>query len=107
MSLGRHPLNIWVFVANVTNEFILGMDILRAYDAPMDLGRETLHLAEEELSLWSLGAGPRPSSLIVAKDQVIPAQCEGIVLARLDSPLGVENGLLEPSRRPTRLKEST
>jgi hypothetical protein len=41
--------------------------------------------------------GPRPSSLIVAKDQVIPAQCEGIVMAKLESPLGVENGLAEPS----------
>jgi hypothetical protein len=28
---------------------------------------------------------------------VIPEQCEGIVMARLESPLGVENGLVEPS----------
>jgi hypothetical protein len=38
----------------------------------------------------------------VAEDQVIPAQCEGIVMARLESPLGVESGLVElsPQARP-------
>jgi hypothetical protein len=41
--------------------------------------------------------GARPSSLVVAEDQVIPAQCEGLVMAGLESPLGVENGLVEPS----------
>jgi hypothetical protein len=40
---------------------------------------------------------PQPSSLVVAKDQVIPAQCEGVVMARLESPLGVENGLVDPN----------
>jgi hypothetical protein len=33
----------------------------------------------------------------VVKDQEIPAQCEGIVIAGLESPFGVENGLVEPS----------
>jgi hypothetical protein len=96
LTLGRRPLKIWVFVANITNEFILGLDILRAYNASVDIGLQTLRLAEEEVSLWSPGAGPRPSSLVVAKDQVIPALCEGIVMARLESPLGVENGLVKP-----------
>jgi hypothetical protein len=73
------------------------MDILRAYDATVDTGRQTLSLAEEEVSLWSPGEGPRPSGLVVAKDQVISAQCEGIMMARLESPLGVESGLAELS----------
>jgi hypothetical protein len=96
LTLGRRPLKILVFVADIT-EFILGLDILRAYDASVDIGRQTLCLAEEEVSLWSPGAGFRPSSLVVAKDQVIPARCDGIILARFESPLGVENGLVEPS----------
>jgi hypothetical protein len=90
-------LKIWVFVADTTNEFILGLDILRAYNASVDIGRQTLRLAEEEISLWSPGAGPRPSSLVVAKDQVIPAQCEKIVMARMENLLRVENGLVEPN----------
>jgi hypothetical protein len=67
----------------------------------VDIGRQTLRLAEEEVSLWSPGAGQSPSSLVVAKDQIIPAQCEGIVMARLQSHLGVENGLVEPSPQET------
>jgi hypothetical protein len=97
LTLGRLPLRMWLFVANITDELILGLDILRAYDASVDIGRQKLRLAEEEVSLWSPGAGPRPSSLIVAKDHVIPAQCEGIVMARMESPLGVENSLVEPN----------
>jgi hypothetical protein len=75
----------------------LGLDILRAYDATVDIGRQILRLAEEEVSLWSPGEWPRPSSLLVAEDQVIHAECEGIVMARLESPLGVESGLVELS----------
>jgi hypothetical protein len=83
LILGRRPLRMRVFITNITNEFILGLDILCTYDASVDLGRQTPHLAEEELSLWNQGAGPHPSSLVVAKDQVIPAKCEGILMARL------------------------
>jgi hypothetical protein len=88
LTLGRRPLLMWVFAANITDELILGLDILRAYDASVDIGRQTLRLAGEEVSLWSPGAEPRPSSLVVAKDHV---------MARMESPLGVENGLVEPN----------
>jgi hypothetical protein len=40
---------------------------------------------------------PQPSSLVVANDQVIPAQRNGVVMARLESPFRVVNGLVEPS----------
>jgi hypothetical protein len=33
----------------MTNEFTLRMDILRAYDAAVDIGRQTLRLPEEEV----------------------------------------------------------
>jgi hypothetical protein len=51
---------MWIFIADITNEFILGLDILRADDAFVDIGRQTLRLAEEEVSLRSPGAGPVP-----------------------------------------------
>jgi hypothetical protein len=59
LNLGRHLLKIWVFVANITKGFILGLDILRAYNASVDIGRQTLRLAEEKVSLWSPRVGPR------------------------------------------------
>jgi hypothetical protein len=86
LILERCHVKMWVFFASITDELILGLDILRAYDAPVDIGRQKLHLAEEVISLWRPGAGPCPSSLVVAKDHVIPAQCEGIVMARMESP---------------------
>jgi hypothetical protein len=33
----------------------------------------------------------------VAKDKLILAQCEGLVMAKLEIPFGVEIGLVEPS----------
>jgi hypothetical protein len=97
VTLGQRPLNILVLVANITSGFILGLDTLRPYDATADVGRQSLRTAEEKVSLRSPGAGPRPYSPVVTKDQVIPARCEGIVMARTERPLGVESGLVEPS----------
>jgi hypothetical protein len=96
LNPGQRPLKFWAFVANITNEFILRLDILRAYSPSMDLGRQALRMVEEEVSLWNPGVGSRPSRLVVAKDQVIPEQCEGILIARLESPLGLEHCLVEP-----------
>jgi hypothetical protein len=47
LTQGRRPLKIWVFIANITDEFILGLDILPAYDASVDLGHQILGLREE------------------------------------------------------------
>jgi hypothetical protein len=60
VTLGRDPLTILVFAAGVTNELIMRLDILRTYNASVDLGSQNLRLEGEELSLWSPGAGPRP-----------------------------------------------
>jgi hypothetical protein len=95
LTLGRHPLKMWVFVANITNELILGLNILCMHDASVDLWRQMLRLAEEKV--WSPNMGPWPSSLVVANDEVIPAQCEGVVMAQLGNPIEVENGLVELS----------
>jgi hypothetical protein len=61
----------------------------------VDLGRQILRLADEEISLCSPCAGPRPSSVVVAKDELMPAKCEGIRMARSDMPLEVESSLVE------------
>lgn len=51
LTLEQHPLKIWGFVTSITNEFILGLNILHAYDASVDQGCQTLHVAEEQVSL--------------------------------------------------------
>jgi hypothetical protein len=44
LTLGRRALSIWVFVTEITDELILGLDVLRAYNASLDLGRHLLRL---------------------------------------------------------------
>jgi hypothetical protein len=38
-----------VFVADITDDFILGLDILRAYNASVDIGRRVLRLGQDEV----------------------------------------------------------
>jgi hypothetical protein len=58
---------------------------------------QKLLLAEKEVSFWSPREMPRTSSLVVAKDHVIRAQSERIVVARTERTLGVENCLGKPN----------
>jgi hypothetical protein len=52
-TLGPSPIHIEVFVAEISDEFILGIDILHSYDTSVDLGRHMLRMGQKELSLWS------------------------------------------------------
>jgi hypothetical protein len=97
LNLGRRPLRMRDFMENITDKLILGLDKLRAYEASVDVGLQKLRLDEEELSLCSPGAGPCPSSLVVAKENVIRSQREGEMMARMEITPGVENGLVEPN----------
>jgi hypothetical protein len=45
LTLGKRALNIWVFVADITDDLILGLDILRAYHATVDVRRHRLRPA--------------------------------------------------------------
>jgi hypothetical protein len=45
LTLGQRALKIWVFVADITEEFILGLDNLRAYHEKVDVGRHGLRPA--------------------------------------------------------------
>lgn len=75
LTLRWRPLKIWVFLANITNEMILWLYILRTYNASVDLGRQTLRLRGRGIAMERRG-GPWLSSMVVASDEVIPAQYE-------------------------------
>jgi hypothetical protein len=47
LTLGWRNLRSWVFVADITNDFILGLYILQAYDSSMDVGRRVLRLGRD------------------------------------------------------------
>jgi hypothetical protein len=97
LTLGRRALRIWVFVVYVTEKFILGLDVLRAYDTSVDLGRHLLRWGREELTLWRTGTRTKSARLSVVDDEVIPARCERVVMAKLGSSLGA-TVLIEPNQ---------
>jgi hypothetical protein len=49
LTMGRRTLRSWVFVADIKGDFILGLDILRAYEASVDIGRRVLRLGRDEV----------------------------------------------------------
>jgi len=87
-----------VFTAEVTDEFILGLDVLWAYDASVDLGRHLLRLGQE-VTLYRSGAQSTSSRLSPVCDEVIPARCEKLVMVTLETPLRAANVLFEPSQK--------
>jgi hypothetical protein len=99
LTLGRRPLRIWVLVAGITDELILGLDVLRACDASVDMGRHVLRIGREEVSLWNPRARPRSSRLTLLNDEVISARCERVVLTRPDATMKAARALVEPSMK--------
>jgi hypothetical protein len=49
LTIGRRTLRSWVFVADITDDYILELDILLAYDASVDIGRRVLRLGRDEV----------------------------------------------------------
>jgi hypothetical protein len=49
LTLGQRALKIWVFVADITGEFTLSLDILQAYVATVDVGHHVLRLGQNEV----------------------------------------------------------
>jgi hypothetical protein len=58
LTLGRRPITTRVFVANITDEFILALDVVYAHDASVDLRRHARRLGDELEPLWDPGARP-------------------------------------------------
>jgi hypothetical protein len=49
LTMGLRTLRIWVFVDDIKDEFILGLDLLRVFDASVDIGRRVLRLDQDEV----------------------------------------------------------
>jgi hypothetical protein len=58
LTLGQRTLRSWMFVADIKDDFILGLDFLRAHDASVDIGRRVLRLGQDEVPVIE---APMPS----------------------------------------------
>ena len=93
-----------MFVAEVTDEFILRLDVLWAYVASVDIERHLLRLGLEEIILWRPGTLPISVRLCLVGDVVIPARCERVVMAKLGAHLGRPTSSLNPVGNPLETK---
>jgi hypothetical protein len=94
-------LRIWVPVTNITDEFVLGPDVLRAYDASVGEERHVLRMGREEVTLWNPGTRPRSSRLTLLSDEGSLPDVR-VVTAQLDAIIEAANALAEPSLKSFR-----
>jgi hypothetical protein len=78
-----------VFVADITDELILGLDAGLRRVSGRGV-RHVLRMGREEVTLWNPGARPRSSRLTPRSDEVIPGRCENRDGATSGNPGGGE-----------------
>jgi hypothetical protein len=66
-------VRIWVLVADITDELILGLDAQSDCNPSLDVGRRVLRIGQVEVSLWNPRARPRSSQLTLLNDKFIQA----------------------------------
>lgn len=52
LTLWRNVLKISVFVTEITDDLIRGLDVLRVHDNSLDLGRHVILQGRENMSLF-------------------------------------------------------
>jgi predicted aspartyl protease len=94
LTIGRRTLRSWVFVADIADDFVLGLDILRAYDASVDIGRRVLRLGQDEVPVREA-----PTAVVLKRTRPTEnrrndGRCVGSAGGPVTSGEGVLGGLL-------------
>lgn len=76
LTLGQRPITTWVFAANITYEFILGLDVMLAHDASLDLTHHLLRLGDEEVPLRHSEARQRPTPCMKGNSELAATRCD-------------------------------
>ncbi|UYV63768.1 K02A2.6-like [Cordylochernes scorpioides] len=97
ICLGGIRFNHRVLVAEIDDEFILGMDILRRQDFTFDPTQAVLTLGSESFVLSKEGHKDEGVRLFACEDKHIDGNSEGVVRAVAEEPLGCCIGLAEPT----------
>ncbi|UYV64922.1 K02A2.6-like [Cordylochernes scorpioides] len=97
ICLGGIRFNHRVLVAEIDDEFILGMDILRRQDFTFDPTQGVLTLGSESFVLSKEGQKDEGVRLFACEDKHIDGNSEGVVRAVAEEPLGCCIGLAEPT----------
>lgn len=88
-----------VWVADIADQCILGLDFLESHGCQVDLGESVMHIGNQQIPLQK-PINPQPTCYRVstANDITIPAGSEVIIPGKLDKPAHSTSwGILEPS----------
>ncbi len=99
MGSFQAPHEMWV--ADISDECILGLDFLQAHGCQVDVRDGVLHVGGEEVPLGKPSTTPtRTCCRIVAQGSItVPPFSEAIISAKLlDTPDGGKWGIVEPDR---------
>ena len=75
LTMGWRPLTTWVLVADITDEFVLAFNVLRAHSASVELKRLMLQMRRGEVSLQRPEARPRSHPAARGDSDVAVARC--------------------------------
>jgi hypothetical protein len=89
LTLGKRKLKLWVNVADITEEFSLGLDVMYVHDVVVDLKRHILRLDDEEVPLRRPGIVP----CTFANGKIARDRCETVKAERLNQSLDEVIGL--------------
>jgi hypothetical protein len=84
LIMGRRPFIKWVCVANIKEEFILGLDVMYAHDAIVDLRRRVLRMGDDEVPLQRPWVSPSSTPYTMGNSKVAADRCAGVKAKPLD-----------------------
>ncbi|UYV62799.1 K02A2.6-like [Cordylochernes scorpioides] len=97
IRLGGTRFDHRVLVADIEDEFILGMDIIREHGFTFDPTQGILRLGDESFVLSTEGEKCEDVRLFACENGCVSGNCEGVIMTVAEAPLGSGVGLIEPT----------
>nr|WPV71156.1 MAG: replicase [Ips erranti-like virus 3] len=98
VKLGRHVFNHTVFVANITDDVLMGLDLMEQHKFQLDLENRLIKTGQDEIVMMTPEQDMRVRKVTLQEDVNLPARSETIVKVNLDRKTELSKlQLIEPS----------
>ncbi|KAJ3641514.1 hypothetical protein Zmor_028019 [Zophobas morio] len=101
VELGRLRIKHEVLVAEIADDFILGMDLISRYGLMIDPEQKILRFGAEEFVLGRPNVEGATVRLVVCQTTKVDGNAEVIVPARVETNPGYSLGMVQPARDST------
>ena len=99
VCIGQFQLKENILVADIVDDFILGLDIMEKHGFVLDLGQKTLRIDNEEITLRTSMDPLERVCLLSVETVRIPSNSEKIIWAKLEGERGgFTAGIAEPEQ---------